>query len=206
MTALWGPLGWMTLHSVSINYPDSPSEIEKQICRRFLEMFSETISCHICKTHFIRMLQTYKVTHPEYLNSKQDFFLFTVRAHNTVNKRLDKPTVKSVAEALKTLQQATSQTSPAEYRQKYIDYLKRIWGSDISSNGLFMRQKIRELEKINTDYWCLRETSYVQFFYEADVLQYISEAGVQKTLRGFAPLVGGPPKVGFSGGILKLRR
>jgi hypothetical protein len=206
MTALWGPLGWMTLHSVSINYPDSPSEIEKKICYRFLEMFGESITCHICKSHFVRMLQTYKVTHPEYLNSKQDFFLFTVRAHNTVNKRLDKPTVKSVAEALKTLQQATSQTSPAEYRQKYIEYLKRIWGSDISSNGLFMRQKIRELEKINTDYWSLRETSYVQFFYEADVLEYISEAGVQKTLRGFSPLVGTPPKVGFSGGRLKLGR
>ena len=206
MTALWGPLGWMTLHSVSINYPDSPSQIEKQICTRFLEMFSETITCHNCKSHFVRMLQTYKVVHPEYLNSKQDFFLFTVRAHNTVNKRLDKPTVKSVAEALKTLQQATSQTSPAEYRQKYFEYLKRIWGTDIGSNGLFMRQKIRELEKINADYWSLRETSYVQFFYEADVLEYISEARTQKTARGFAPLVGPRPIVGFGGGRLKLRR
>ena len=206
MTALWGPLGWMTLHSVSINYPDTPSQIEKQICTRFLEMFSETITCHVCKSHFVRMLQTYKVVHPEYLNSKQDFFLFTVRAHNTVNKRLDKPTVKSVAEALKTLQQATSQTSPAEYRQKYIEYLKRIWGTDIGSNGLFMRQKIRELEKINADYWSLRETSYVQFFYEADVLEYISEAGTKKTARGFAPLVGPRPIVGFGGGRLKLRR
>lgn len=206
MTALWGPLGWMTLHSVSINYPDTPSQIEKQICTRFLEMFSETITCHVCKSHFVRMLQTYKIVHPEYLNSKQDFFLFTVRAHNTVNKRLDKPTVKSVAEALKTLQQATSQTSPAEYRQKYIEYLKRIWGTDIGSNGLFMRQKIRELEKINADYWSLRETSYVQFFYEADVLEYISEAGTKKTARGFAPLVGPRPIVGFGGGRLKLRR
>jgi hypothetical protein len=205
MSAIWGPLGWMTLHSVSINYPDNPSPIEKKICTHFLELFSESITCHICKTHFVRMLQTYRVRHPEFLNSKQDFFLFTVRAHNTVNKRLDKPTVKTVAEALKTLQQATSQTSPAEYRQKYIEYLKRIWGTDTSAAGLFGRQKVRELEKINTDYWSLRETSYVQFFYEADVLEYISEAGVKRTSTGFAPLVGPQPKVGFSGGRLKLR-
>ena len=206
MTAIWGPLGWMTLHSISINYPDTPSEIEKQICSRFIDMFSETITCHICKTHFVRMLQTYKSTHPEYLNSKQDFFVFIVRAHNTVNQRLDKPTVKSVAEALTTLQQATSQTSAAEYREKYIEYLKHTWGSDRSAAGLFALQKIRELEKINREYWSLRETSYVQFFYEADVLEYINEAGVQKTPRGFAPLIGGHPKVGFGGGLLKLRR
>ena len=150
MTALWGPMGWMTLHSVSINYPDSPSDAERQICSRFLDLFTETITCHICKSHFQRMLQTYRVVHPDYLNSKQNFFLFAVRAHNTVNKRLDKPTVKSVAEALTTLQAATSQTSPAEYRRKYLDYLKRIWKTDTSANGLFAAQKIRELEKINT--------------------------------------------------------
>jgi hypothetical protein len=206
MTALWGPLGWMMLHSVSINYPDTPSETEKQICSRFLEMFGESITCHICRSHFLRMLQTYRVTHPEFLKSKQDFFLFTVRAHNTVNKRLDKPTVKTVAEALKTLQQATSQTSPAQYRQKYIDYLKRIWGADTSPTSLFARQKIRELEKINVEYWSLRETSYVQFFYEADVLEYISEAGVKKTASGFAPFIGTIPKIGFLNGRLKLRR
>uniref|UniRef100_A0A6C0HFI6 thiol oxidase n=1 Tax=viral metagenome TaxID=1070528 RepID=A0A6C0HFI6_9ZZZZ len=206
MTTLWGPLGWMALHSASINYPDNPSQVEKQICSRFLDLFTETISCNICKSHFLRMLQTYKVIHPEYLNSKQDLFLFTVRAHNTVNRRLDKPTVKSVSEALKTLQQATSLTSPAEYRQKYIEYLKRTWGTDRSANGLFASQKIRELEKINNEYWNHRETSYVQFFYEADVLEYITEAGVKKTSAGFAPLVGGQPKVGFGGGRLKLRR
>jgi len=206
MTALWGPLGWMTLHSVSINYPDAPSETEKQICSRFLEMFGESITCHICKSHFLRMLQTYRLVHPEFLNSKQNFFLFTVRAHNTVNKRLDKPIVKTVAEALKTLQQATSQTSPAEYRQKYIDYLKRIWGADTSPTGLFARQKIKELEKINNEYWNHRETSYVQFFYEADVLEYISEGSMKKTSSGFATFIGSTPKIGFIGGRLKLRR
>lgn len=206
MTALWGPLGWMTLHSVSMNYPNTPSETEKQICSHFLEMFTETITCHICKNHFSRMLQTYRVTHPEFLNSKQDFFLFTVRAHNTVNRRLDKPTIKSVTEALKTLQEATSQTSPAQYRQKYLEYLRRIWGSDGTANGLFGIQKVHELEKINTEYWSLRENSYVQFFYEADVLEHIFEGGVKKTSTGFAHFVGNIPQVGFGGGRLKLRR
>jgi hypothetical protein len=206
MTALWGPLGWMTLHSVSVNYPDSPSDIERQICTRFLDLFTDTITCHICKTHFLRMLQAYRVVHPEYLDSKQNFFLFVVRAHNSVNKRIDKPTVKSISEALTTLQAATAVTSPVEYRQKYIDYLKRTWGSDHSANGLFASQKIRELEKINVEYWNHRETSYVQFFYEADVLESISEATVKKTASGFAPFVGPVPKIGFAGGRLKLRR
>jgi hypothetical protein len=206
MTAIWGPLGWMTLHSVAINYPDNPSDIEKQICSRFLDMFSESITCHICKTHFLRIVQTYKVTHPEFLNSKHDFFLFTVRAHNTVNKRLDKPTVKTVAEALTTLYEATSVTSPTVYRQKYIDYLKRIWSSETTADALFARQKVREMEKINTEYWSLRETSYVQFFPEADVLEFITEGKTIKTTRGFSSSVSSRSKVGFVGGRLILRR
>jgi len=153
------------------------------------------------------MIETYKITHPEFLNSKQDFFLFTIRAHNTVNNRLDKPTVKSVAEALTTLHQATSVTSPALYRQKYIEYLKRIWGSETTADALFARQKVRELEKINTEYWCLRETSYGQFFPEADVLEFIIEAGTKKTATGFATSISShQPKIGFAGGRLKIRR
>ena len=206
MTAIWGPLGWMTLHSVAINYPDSPSDTEKLICSRFLDMFTECITCHVCKTHFLRILQTYKITHPEFLNSKHDFFLFTVRAHNTVNKRLDKPIVKTVADALKTLNEATSVTSPAVYSQKYLEYLKRIWGSETTADALFARQKVREMEKINTEYWSLRETTYGLFFPEADVLEFITEAGTKKTVSGFAPFVGIKPKIGFNGGRLKLRR
>ena len=206
MTAIWGPLGWMMLHSVSINYPDNPVEADKKICSRFLDLFAESITCHICKGHFLRMLQFYRHSHPEYLNSKQDFFIFVVRAHNTVNKRLDKPIIKTVADALTTLQQATALTTPAMYRKKYIEYLKRIWGSDSTADSLFARQKVKELEKINTEYWCLRETSYVQFFYEDNVLEYIAEAGMRKTPSGFVPTFGPRPKVGFVGGKLRLGR
>ena len=76
MTKLWGPLGWMTLHSVSAIYPESPSQEEKVLLNSFVEAFKETITCPTCKNHFTRMFHTYKIIHPEWNSSRFDLFLF----------------------------------------------------------------------------------------------------------------------------------
>ena len=91
MSKLWGPLGWMTLHSISLIYPEQPTYTEKNIAARFLDLFGETISCNECKVHFKQIYALYKTLHPDFLNSRQHFALFIFRAHNTVNLRLDKP-------------------------------------------------------------------------------------------------------------------
>ena len=197
MTSVWGPLGWMTLHSISINYPENPDTNEKLICSKFIEFFGDCITCHICKTHFIKLYQIYKTRHPEYLNSRYDLFLFIVRLHNTVNKKLDKPIIKSVNEALQTLKQATTQTNPSTFRKKYLDYLKRIWNTDTSSSGLFAKHKIIEMEKINNEYWNLRENTYDIKLDEANVLEFIEDVKTQK----FNPY-NYSSKVGFRNGRL----
>ena len=91
MTAVWGPLGWMTLHSVATCYPETPTQTERELMYSWLDMFRDTITCPHCREHFSAMLQTYRATFPGMLNSRQDFALFTFRAHNAVNRRLRKP-------------------------------------------------------------------------------------------------------------------
>jgi hypothetical protein len=55
MTSHWGPLGWMTLHSASMLYPENPEPVERLLMEYFINLFGETISCFTCKTHFITM-------------------------------------------------------------------------------------------------------------------------------------------------------
>jgi hypothetical protein len=161
MTALWGPMGWMTLHSISVNYPENPTIEDKQVLDKFMEAFGGSITCPHCKQDFSLMFPKYKNAHPEWNTSKYNLFLAIVRMHNTVNKKLDKPSPKTVAEALELLRNATKLTSPSEFRHKYIDHVMKFWNSMRNNYSVipFIRSS-QEMNKINLEYWNLRESSY----------------------------------------------
>lgn len=202
MTKLWGPLGWMTLHSVSLIYPERPTPDEKRIATRFLDLFGETITCIYCKTHFANMYTIYKSTHPEFLDSRQEFALFAFRAHNTVNRRVDKPRPSSVSQCLETLRTATQTTSLKQFRDSYLTYLANNWGKEFSSYGFMMRHCVSEMIKINNEYWTPRELKTIPDLGEADVLAPIEKTNVRFT-KFRTPM---PIKLGFAGGRLKLGR
>ena len=81
-------------------YPENPSTNDKEILRKFLSDFSESITCPHCERHFKVMFENYRRAHPDWADSRFNLFLFIARAHNTVNKRLEKPLKSSVQECL----------------------------------------------------------------------------------------------------------
>jgi len=156
MTSYWGPLGWMTLHSASLLYPDEPSQSEKLIADRFIELFGNTISCYQCKSHFQDMLKRYKTWNPGYLNSKKEFALFVFRAHNTVNKRIDKPILNTVKDCMQTLKNANSYSNLNSMRNSYLIYLQNNWNKEYTADAFSARRNVQELIKINNEYFNLR--------------------------------------------------
>jgi hypothetical protein len=209
MTKYWGPLGWMTLHSISLNYPNTPSVEDKQILIRFMDNFTESITCHYCQSHFKTIFQTYKGLFPSWNSSKYDLFVFIVRAHNTVNKRLDKPLIRTVAQCLETIKSNTKNTSLSRFRQSYINYLISNWSRELSGEGRLKIGHSKQLQKINNEYWSLRETNINSLnFPETDVLFDIEQRSVLPKATGELPSIykGSLPIVGFrfSGGKLKL--
>jgi hypothetical protein len=199
MSKLWGPLGWMTLHSVSLIYPETPTSAEKAIAARFLELFENTISCIYCKVHFIQMKSIYKSVNPDYLDSRQKFALFIFRAHNTVNKRLDKPLQRTVNDCLSALRQTTAQTSLGQFRTAYLSYLMRNWGRDMSGEGLMLKQNVKEMVKINNEYWSPRDIP-IPYLEEDDVLLFIERTDLRIAPSGVVSNI----SVGFKGGKLRL--
>jgi hypothetical protein len=176
MTKFWGPLGWMTLHSVSLIYPENPTQIEQTIVKRFIELFRDTITCQYCKSHFSKMLLNYSNAHPEMYSSRQHFFLFVARAHNTVNARLDKPRPKTVAECLETIRMNTKIVIPAMFRTNYINYLANNWGKEFTGEGAILRKSAIEMKKINDEYWTPREVDVNEIqLEEADVITPIEK-------------------------------
>ena len=169
MTKIWGPLGWMTLHSISVGYPEFPSEIDKQQLNAFMEAFGNCITCPSCKDHFSEMFAKYKRNNPDWNSTRYNLFLAICRMHNSVNKRLDKPSPKSVAECIAALKNATSVTSQMEFRQKYFDHVIGNWSSINHPSAFIPLQSARQMKQIHDNYWINYFNSYDLDFPEADV-------------------------------------
>lgn len=160
MTAIWGPLGWITLHSVATCYPESPTQSEKELMYSWLDMFRDTITCPHCREHFAGMLQTYRSSFPSMLNSRQEFSLFTFRAHNAVNRRLRKPIQGTLEECMATLQNNVKTRTAADYRISYINHITRHWKSWQDVTGVVALKKIAEMRKIEMTYIQPRDTNF----------------------------------------------
>jgi hypothetical protein len=188
MTSYWGPLGWMTLHSASMLYAEQPELAEIQVMRRFIDLFGDTISCHHCKSHFLSMKKRYEAWNPGYLSSRRELMLFVFRAHNTVNKRIDKPILQNVADCLTALKNANSYSDLASVRESYMTYLQRNWGRDFTADGISTRKKAHELVRINNEYLNTRTIDWTYTF-EDNVLFLIEDATpvfvVRKRIGGF---------------------
>ena len=209
MTRHWGPLGWMTLHSISLNYPVNPSAEDKVILNQFIEGFAECITCNTCKQHFQGMLNSYKRTYPQWNSSRSELFLFVCRAHNTVNKRIDKPIIRSVKDCIETIKNNSKNVSLTQYRHAYMRYLIQNWSQYRDFEGMNNVNIARQLEKINNSYWNFRETDISTLdIPDGDVAEIIADNELVKRIGpGFAAIVTGQPiSVGFkiSGGRLKL--
>jgi len=209
-TKFWGPLGWMTLHSVSAIYPENPTPEERVLLEKFVESFRESITCPHCKGHFTGMLNMYRRTHPEWSSSRYHFFLFVCRAHNTVNKRLDKPIIPTLNDCIETLKNATKVTTPAQYRNAYINYLISNWSREFTGDGAIALGVARQLKRINEEYFNPRDKGYdsIYFFENGSVTEFIAEdpgrynVGPNLPNAAFLPQV----RIGFSGGKLRVRK
>lgn len=174
MTKVWGPMGWITLHSISVAYPDTPSQEDKRILEEFMNAFGSCITCIHCKNHFISMFADYKSKVPTWKNSKKDLFLAICRMHNAVNKRLDKPQPRTVAECIDFLKRATAYTTQSEFREKYSNYLIGDWRHyRTTGDGVGGFSSAQTVKKIINEYWNKREVSFSDVsFEEENVLEY----------------------------------
>lgn len=160
MTSVWGPLGWMTLHSVSTSYPESPTTAEKQLLSSWLEMFRDTITCPYCREHFTVVYANYKRIHPSYLNSRQEFAMFVFRVHNTVNRRLKKPIYDSVSACMERLRENVKNRTARDYRVAYINHIQKFWRTFQDITGIVALKKINEMRRIEGEYFSVKDTNF----------------------------------------------
>jgi hypothetical protein len=151
-------------------------------------LFRDSITCPSCKEHFTTLLNNYRIHFPGMLNSRQDFAIFTFRAHNAVNRRIHKPIYSSVEECLATLRNVVKTRHARDYRNTYLVHITRHWKVMQDVNGIVVLKKIQEMKRIETEYVSQRDTNFeVQLRSEIvvlpqDALERTNETQVQRPI------------------------
>ena len=86
MKNYWGPYFWHIIHTISKNYPLKPNSIDKFKAKQLINLIAYVIPCLKCRQHYITNITKHK---PNFDNP-YNFFKWTVKIHNLVNKSTKK--------------------------------------------------------------------------------------------------------------------
>jgi hypothetical protein len=90
---IWGPPFWLSLHTISFNYPLKPTEQDKVNYKNFYTSFQNVIPCSICKKNYIRHLKEHPIDN--YLSSRRKLSEWVIDMHNMVNGETGKKILSS---------------------------------------------------------------------------------------------------------------
>ena len=86
----WGPHLWKSIHYISLNYSNNPSQKTKSRYKKFFTSLKDVIPCSECKKHYTETLILIPLDNC-YLKNRTNLFNWTVKIHNRVNKLKNKP-------------------------------------------------------------------------------------------------------------------
>jgi hypothetical protein len=127
----------------------------------WLDMFRDTITCPSCREHFTTMLANYRQSFPNMLASRQNFAMFSFRAHNAVNRRIHKPVHPDVESCMNLLKNNVKNRSARDYRISYLNHITRHWSIYRDISGIAALRKITEMNKIEREYFGSRDNNFV---------------------------------------------
>ncbi|XGW25162.1 hypothetical protein V3C99_006515 [Haemonchus contortus] len=78
---------WNLLHTMSVYYPEKPTDEQKQTVSTFMDSLAKTYPCDYCARDLRRSLKN----DPPKLGSRTEFAMWMCQLHNKVNKRTGKP-------------------------------------------------------------------------------------------------------------------
>jgi hypothetical protein len=89
LTTVWGPSMWHFLHTMSFNYPVTPTQEQKRQYMDFILSLRNVLPCKYCRMNLTNNLATrpLKMCHME---SRDTFSRFVYDLHEVVNKMLGK--------------------------------------------------------------------------------------------------------------------
>lgn len=85
---VWGPPAWTFLHSVTLAYPDNPTDTDKTNYEKFFTSLQPILPCAKCSQNYYRHLQEDPISN--HLENKKSLVNWLINVHNKVNSTNDK--------------------------------------------------------------------------------------------------------------------
>jgi hypothetical protein len=88
-TRVWGPAGWLFLHSIAQNFPHHPDKQKKTFYFNFFKLVGDVLPCRYCRESYQEFIKepdsklSYSV-----LKNRQTLSYWLYSVHNKVNKKL----------------------------------------------------------------------------------------------------------------------
>jgi hypothetical protein len=86
---VWGNGAWIFLHSISLTYPNDPTNNDKKNYKIFFETLGYLIPCNHCSNHYNEFLSKNPINN-NVLKNKESLTRWLYNAHNNVNNILNK--------------------------------------------------------------------------------------------------------------------
>ena len=84
--AIWGPQAWTFLHSITLGYPENPTDMEKQKYYSFFNSLKNIIPCPNCREHYEQNFENIPIR----LDSREQLIEWLIDIHNSVNSMIGK--------------------------------------------------------------------------------------------------------------------
>ena len=140
---IWGPHLWFSLHTISFNYPITPTNNDMKDYKNFFINLENVIPCSVCKKNYIRHLKEHPIN--DYLDNRKKLVYWVIDMHNMVNAEIGKK-ILSYETVIKKYENAYKKKIILEKSDKdennnfknIIDYTNIVYGFFILFIGLLI--------------------------------------------------------------------
>jgi len=88
---IWGPGAWTLLHSITFNFPENPTQQDKNEYADFFYALANVLPCSVCQNNLKKNMD--KIPIKFYLDSKEKLSKWLFEIHNLVNIETKKKTI-----------------------------------------------------------------------------------------------------------------
>ena len=89
---IWGPHAWFFMHSITLVYPDEPTDNDKNNIKQFFNYLGKVIPCMKCRGNFEDHLKKLPLD-DTVLSSRNNLVKWLFKFHNEVNITTGKPKI-----------------------------------------------------------------------------------------------------------------
>ena len=98
-TRVWGPAGWLFLHSIAQNYPWEPTEEKKREYLEFFKLVGSVLPCRYCRESYIDFItQSDTLLSMDTMKDRKTLITWLYDIHNKVNEKLEVKDIPTLSE------------------------------------------------------------------------------------------------------------